>query len=108
MDDCLFCKIIAGDMPAEKTYEDENCVAFLDIEPKAPGHTLLVPKEHHQWFYEIPDELYGTLFKTAKELALTLKKEHGADYVQLAIIGKDVPHAHIHLIPRMLSEETPL
>jgi histidine triad (HIT) family protein len=108
MNDCVFCRIIRGEIPAQKTYEDERFLAFLDINPKSPGHTLLVPKEHYQWFYDLPDELYDALFRTARMLALKLKAERGADYVQLSIIGKDVPHAHVHLIPRMLGASVPM
>lgn len=96
---CIFCKIVAGEIPAEKIYEDKDTLAFLDIHPKAPGHTLLIPKEHHQWFYELPDGLYRHLFDVAKKLALKLKEKHTAKLVKLSIVGDEVPHAHIHLIP---------
>lgn len=101
---CIFCNIVTGEIPATKTYEDEQVVAFLDIHPKAPGHTLLIPKEHHQWFYEIPDDIADHWFRTARALAKKLKTEQDADYVQLSIVGKDVPHAHLHLIPRKLGD----
>ncbi|MEI6864360.1 MAG: HIT domain-containing protein [Candidatus Adlerbacteria bacterium] len=102
MSDCIFCKIIAGEIPSNKTYEDDNFVAFLDIHPQAPGHTLLIPKEHHQWFYDVPDELSDQLFRQAKTLAKKLKNEYNADYVRLSIVGIDVPHVHLHLIPQNL------
>jgi histidine triad (HIT) family protein len=102
MDDCIFCKIVRGEIPSDKTYEDDNFIAFLDIHPKAPGHTLIIPKMHQQWVWDLPDDLYEKLFVVAKNLAKKLKAEHKADYVQLSIVGKDVPHAHAHLIPRML------
>jgi histidine triad (HIT) family protein len=105
MENCIFCKIISGEIPAQKTYEDDTSIAFLDIHPKAPGHTLLVPKAHHQWFYEVPKEIANKWFEAAQLIALKLKQDIGADYVQLSIVGKDVPHAHIHLIPRMLNEK---
>ena len=104
MENCIFCKIVAGDIPAQKTFEDEKFIAFLDIRPKAPGHTILIPKEHHQWFIDLPDELSDELFRTAKQLAKKLRDDYHADYVQLSIVGKDVPHVHVHLIPRKLSE----
>lgn len=97
---CVFCKIISGDIPSEKVYEDAETIAFLDIQPKAPGHTLLVPKEHYLWFTDLPDELSAPLFQKAKELSQKLKEEYGADYIELAIVGVDVPHVHVHLIPR--------
>ena len=77
---------------------------LLDIHPKAPGHTLLIPKAHYQWFDELPDDLSDHLFRTAQVLARELKRKDGTDYVHLSIVGKDVPHVHIHLIPRKLSE----
>ncbi len=105
MKDCIFCKIVAGEIPSEKTHhENGNIVSFPDIHPVRPGHTLVVPVTHHQWFWELPDDLANDLFKVARELAVKLKKETGADYVQLSIVGKDVPHVHLHLIPRMLGD----
>ncbi|HVZ75976.1 MAG TPA: HIT family protein [Candidatus Paceibacterota bacterium] len=104
MDNCIFCKIVRGEIPAQKVYEDEHFIAFLDINPRAPGHTLLIPKQHYQWFIELPDDLYIELFKETKKLALELKEKYAADYVQLGIVGKDVPHAHVHLIPRQLND----
>ena len=108
MENCIFCKIGRGEIPTEKVYEDEKMLAFLDIHPKAPGHTLLIPKEHHQWFIDLPDTLYDSLFKTAKSLSRQLRTEYGADYIQLSIVGRDVPHVHVHLIPRKLNFEVPL
>jgi len=105
--DCIFCKIVQGDIPTSFTYEDEFVVAFPDIHPVAPGHTLLIPKEHHQWFYEVPDHISDVWFSAAKQLAKRLKDERQADYVRLSIVGKDVPHAHIHLIPQKLGDKTP-
>lgn len=99
MDNCIFCKIAAGEIAAQKSYEDDKVVAFLDIHPKGPGHTLLIPKAHTRWFYEMPDELSDHLFRVAKKLARELKDEHGALLVRLSIVGDEVPHTHIHLIP---------
>lgn len=100
MDDCIFCKIVKGEIPTKFTYENEFVVAFPDIHPKVPGHTLVIPKEHHVWFYEVPKELADQWFEAAQFLGLKLKEEYGAGYVQLSIAGKDVPHAHIHLLPQ--------
>lgn len=108
MNDCIFCKIAAGDIPAEKTYEDDQFIAFLDIEPKAPGHTLLIPKKHYRWFYDIPDDEYTALFLKAKELIPTMKEKYSTEYVKLGIVGTDVPHVHIHLIPRDIEENEPI
>jgi histidine triad (HIT) family protein len=103
--DCIFCKIIRGEIPTHFTYEDEFVVAFPDIHPIAPGHTLLIPKEHHQWFYDVPDAISDTWFSAAKQLAKRLKAEQKADYIKLSIVGKDVPHAHMHLIPQKFSDK---
>ena len=100
MENCIFCKIVKGEIPAEKTYEDEKVLAFLDINPKAPNHTLLIPKEHYVWFEEVPDNISDHLFRIAKQIAKDMKKDPAIGYVQLGIVGKDVPHAHIHLIPQ--------
>lgn len=108
MSDCIFCKIIIGKIPAQKTYEDDAFIAFLDIHPKAPGHTLVIPKEHHEWVWDLPEGLYKKLFMVARALAQKLKEETAADYVQLSIVGKDVPHAHVHLIPRKIQEASVL
>jgi len=99
MDNCIFCKIGRGEIPASKVYEDDTVVAFLDLHPKAPGHTLLIPKEHSRWFYQISDELSDHLFRIAKKLALELKDKHHVEMVRLSIVGDEVPHTHIHLIP---------
>ena len=106
MENCIFCKIAAGKIPAQKTFEDDSFVAFLDIHPRAAGHTLLIPKQHYPWVFDMPEDLYGKLFQTAKILVPVLKETYKADYVQLGIVGKDVPHAHVHLIPRTLSDES--
>ncbi|MBY0473253.1 HIT domain-containing protein [Patescibacteria group bacterium] len=102
MENCIFCKIVAGDIPSTKTYEDEDFIAFLDIHPKAPGHTLVVPKAHFAWFLDLPDELSDKFFRVARTISAQLKNETSADYIHLSIVGKDVPHAHIHLIPQNL------
>lgn len=105
MKDCIFCKIVSGEIPTEKTYQDERFIAFLDIHPVAPGHTLIIPKAHHQWFYELPDDLYAELFATVKKLSPVLKEKNSADYVKLGIVGTDVPHVHVHLIPRKFKDK---
>lgn len=105
MDDCIFCKIARKEIPAQIIFEDEKTVAFLDIDPKAPGHSLIIPKQHHQWFIDLPDDLSDTLFRNAKNLGKKLKDDYGADYIRLGIVGTDVPHAHVHLIPQKLGQE---
>ncbi len=104
MENCIFCKIISGEVPTKATYENEFVIAFPDIKPVTPGHTLVIPKQHYQWFYEVPGEIANEWFSAAQFLGLKLKEDTGADYIHLSIVGKDVPHAHIHLIPRKLTE----
>jgi histidine triad (HIT) family protein len=105
--DCIFCKIAAGEVPANKVYENEFVVAFPDIHPTVPGHTILIPKAHYRWFWELPDNISDQLFRAAKELAKKLKEEFKTDYVHLSIVGKDVPHVHVHLMPRKFGEKLP-
>ena len=62
MDNCIFCKIVKGELPSYKVYEDDKCMAFLDIHPVAMGHTLLIPKEHYRWAQDMPDDLFGYIF----------------------------------------------
>jgi histidine triad (HIT) family protein len=105
---CIFCKIVSKEIPAKIIFEDEVSLAFLDINPKAPGHILLIPKEHYPWFTDTPDELSDALFRNVKRLAKDLKKKYSADYVRVGIIGTDVPHTHIHLIPQKINGEKAL
>ncbi len=105
MESCIFCKIIAGDISSEKAHhENDTIVSFPDYHPVRPGHTLVVPAKHHQWFWELPDDIADDLFKVARKLARELKEKTVADYIQLSIVGKDVPHVHIHLIPRKFDD----
>jgi len=98
MDNCIFCKIINGEIPCTKIYEDNNYLAFLDINPKAKGHTLLTPKKHYRWIYDV--ENYSEYLEKAREIANLLKEKYQADYIEMHAIGIDVAHAHIHLIPQ--------
>ena len=100
MDDCIFCKIAKGEIPSDKVYEDDEVLAFLDISPKVPGHTLLIPKQHYPWFEDFPDEFLDKVFRAAKRIAKDMKKDSSVGYVQVSVVGKDVPHAHVHLLPQ--------
>ncbi|MFA6301019.1 MAG: HIT domain-containing protein [Candidatus Paceibacterota bacterium] len=107
MNNCIFCKIVNKEIPCEKIYEDENFLAFLDIQPVADGHLLIIPKNHIAWMQEADDKTIEDIFKLAKKMMLAIKKGIGCDYIQLSIVGKDVPHFHIHLIPRYLKDNLP-
>ena len=96
--DCIFCKIVKGEIPANKVYEDEDFLAFLDINPFNPGHTLVIPKKHYRWVWDVDNA--GQYFEVVKKIAKVLQKSLEAKYVVSGIAGIDVPHAHIHIIPR--------
>lgn len=103
MDDCTFCKIIKGEIPCQKVYEDDHYLAFLDIKPLSPGHTLLIPKDHYRWVYDVPN--FGQYWEVARDLALKLKDQHQAKFISFLTLGDEVPHAHIHLIPKYQSSQ---
>jgi len=95
----IFTKIIRGEIPSHKVYEDEATYAFLDIHPARPGHLLIVPKKQVQFVWDMPDQDYQLLMAVVKKLALHLREVLGVQYVGVRVIGVDVPHAHVQLIP---------
>jgi histidine triad (HIT) family protein len=97
--DCIFCMIKDGKIPSEKVWEDENFFAFLDINPVNPGHTLIIPKKHEDYIFELDGAEYAALFNAAKTVAGPLKKATGAKRIGMLIEGFLVHHAHLHLIP---------
>ena len=99
MEDCLFCKIIKGEIPSYKIWEDRNFFAFLHINPINPAHTILVLRKHLGYIFDLEEPLYSEIFKTAKELSEPLKRAVGAKRIALAIEGFLIPHVHIHLVP---------
>ena len=107
MNGCIFCKIVKGDIPSVKVYENDDFLAFLDIQPVADGHLLLTPKEHVVWMQDASDQTISDIFKLAKKLMVALKQGVKCDYVMLSVVGKDVPHFHVHLIPRFLHDNHP-
>ena len=104
MESCIFCKISKGEIPSEKIYEDKNFTSFLDIQPVSHGHILIVPKKHIVWMQEADDKTISKIFKLSKKLMIAIKKGIDCDYVQLSISGTDIPHFHIHLIPRYFDD----
>ncbi len=98
MSDCIFCKIVKGEIPCYKVYEDENFLGFLDIKPINPGHSLLIPKTHYQWVDDVPN--FGDYFEAAKKIGLAIKKVLLPQAVCYVTLGFLVPHAHIRIIPR--------
>lgn len=105
MEDSIFTKIIKGEIPSHKIYEDEDVIAFLDIHPASEGHTLVVPKKQVEFVWDLDDTEYQALMKSTKAIALHLRNTIGTPYVGEAIVGTDVPHAHIHLVPFTHSSE---
>ncbi len=104
MDDCIFCKIVKGEIPCYKVYEDDLFLAFLDINPVAAGHVLLVPKKHYRWVYDVPE--FEKYWKIAQKIALAIKNSSlNPDFVTFLTIGNEVPHSHIHIIPRNNSDQ---
>lgn len=99
MQDSIFTKIIKGEIPCHKIYEDEKTFAFLDIYPSAPGHMLVVPKVQVEFLWDLSDEEYAAVMATTRKLARHAKEVLGVKYVGVKVIGTDVPHAHVHLIP---------
>lgn len=104
-ENCIFCKIIKGDIPKEFLYEDEHTVAFLDIKPVNPGHTLVIPKKHFVNIFEAPEETWLHIMRTVKKVSHAIKDGLGIENVNLemnngSIAGQEVFHAHMHIVPR--------
>jgi histidine triad (HIT) family protein len=105
MSDCIFCKIVAGEIPADKLYEDERTLAIVDIMPTSLGHALVLPKEHHASLLETPDELAAAMLTTAKRVAAASMKALNAPAFNLGVntgaaAGQIVMHTHFHVMPR--------
>jgi len=94
---CLFCQIARGEVPAQVIYEDDHYLAFLDIKPFCEGHTLVIPKKHFHWVWEIDD--IGAYFEVVKKIANHFKKVFDTSFVPAVVWGMEVPHAHVHLMP---------
>ncbi len=106
---CLFCKIAKGEIPAKKVYEDESTYAFLDINPRNPGHTLVIPKKHAVTLLEMDEKSVGKLFQTVRQLAEAVQKGTKSDGLSIVqsngkAAGQVVTHVHVHIIPRYMSE----
>jgi len=99
MQDSIFTKIVKGEIPAHKVYEDDLVLAFLDIHPAQPGHTLVIPKKQVEFVWDLPDADYTAVMAAAKKVALRLRDVLGTNYVGERVTGVDVPHAHVQLIP---------
>jgi histidine triad (HIT) family protein len=100
---CAFCEIVAGTAPAHRVLDDDVAVAFLDLRPLFPGHTLLVPREHHETLGDLPTEAVGPLFERAQRLSQAVEEAMGAAGSFVALnnrVSQSVPHLHVHVVPR--------
>jgi histidine triad (HIT) family protein len=97
MSQCIFCKIVAGEIPSYKVYEDEKYLGFLDLAQVNDGHLLLIPKKHCRWVWDI--ENIGDFFETAKKIVRQMQKVTKDEFVMSLMWGRDVHHAHLHLVP---------
>ncbi len=95
----IFTKIIRGEIPCYKVAEDEQFFAFLDIRPLAKGHTLVIPKAEVDYIFELEDDLLGDMIKFSKKLGLAIEKVVPCKRMGMTVLGLEVPHAHIHLVP---------
>jgi histidine triad (HIT) family protein len=96
MVDCPFCKIVSGETPSTKVYEDEEHLAFLDIRPQSPGHTLVIPRKHQRSVWDVPN--VGAYFEVVRAIASAMQKTF-CEEIHSRIMGEEVPHAHIWLYP---------
>ena len=97
MENCIFCKIVKGEIPSYKVYEDENFFVFLDINPQSPGHTQVIPKKHYRWVWDIPN--VGEYFEVVRKIARAQQKAFQTDFILSKIVGDEVEHAHIWVFP---------
>jgi histidine triad (HIT) family protein len=102
--DCLFCRIVSGDETAHAVLDDDICLAFLDIRPVFKGHTLLIPKAHHETLADLPQDLIEQFFTRAQKLSVAVRDAMGAQGTFVAmnnVVSQSVPHLHCHVVPRV-------
>ena len=109
MDDCIFCQIVAGDIPSRTVYEDDEVLAFLDANPLAPGHTLVIPKAHHERLNDLPADAGSAVFAAVHELTPAVEAAVDAPASTVAFnngeaAGQEVPHVHAHIVPRFAED----
>jgi len=108
--DCLFCQIVDGQIPGRTVYEDEATLAFLDVNPLAAGHTLVIPKAHHEHVQDMPVDLAGALFETVREVTPAVEAAVDAPATMIAlhngeVAGQEIPHVHVHVVPRFEDDQ---
>ncbi len=99
-DDCIFCRVVEGKIPSFKLYEDDKVLSFLDINPYAIGHILIIPKKHSKWLWDISSKEYSVLTERVLYLANVLRKAFETEWVEEVVAGIGVEHTHVHLMPR--------
>jgi histidine triad (HIT) family protein len=104
----LFERIVSGELPCHKVWEDEHHLAFLDIQPRVEGHTLVIPKRAEDYLFDLGAEEHAALWNAAREVSAKLKAEFRCERVCVFVIGYEVPHAHIHLLPTSDLAQVPL
>lgn len=97
MENCIFCKIVAESIPSYKVYENELFFGFLDVFPKTKGHTLIIPKKHYRWVYDVPE--FGAYWEAARTVTIAIQKALHPKWITYFTYGS-IPHAHIHILPR--------
>ncbi len=107
MEDCIFCKIVKGELPSTKVFENSEFLAFMNIYPASKGHVLVIPKDHIAWMHEAKDETISKIFVIAKGIMNKIRISLPCDYVQVSVLGEQVKHFHIHLIPRYHKDGIP-
>lgn len=105
MEDSIFTKIVKGEVPCHQVYEDGATLAFLDIHPAQPGHVLVIPKKQVEFLWDLEDEDYQAVMSTVKKVGRRIREVIDKPFVGVKVIGVDVPHAHVHLIPFSTTEE---
>ena len=109
MSDCIFCKIVQGEIPSKKVYEDSDFLGFIDIRPVSKGHVLLIPKEHYETFLDLPDKFHGPFSIALQNVAKAVVKATKAEGLNIGLnvnkaAGQEVFHVHYHVIPRFESD----
>ena len=99
MNDCIFCKIVAGEIPSSKVYEDEFVLAFMNIKAVNEGHLLVIPKEHIPYINDMDDQIYTQLMLAVKKFSVAIERAFKPGRVGLAVSGWDVAHVHVHVVP---------
>ncbi len=102
MDNCIFCQIVAGASPSYKVYEDKLFLGFLDIFPRTKGHSILIPKKHFRWVYDVPQ--FGNYWDAVLKVTRAMQKAMRPQFVTYVTHGLEIPHAHIHILPRSAGE----